>query len=169
MKRYISIFVINILFFVLQTTIFQHLQIANVVPNLLLVSVTLAGVMYGSNMGMYSGVISGVLLDLLYANVIGLNILLFAIIGFLTGLAHKIYFEEDYYLPSVAIAASDIVLGLLYFVCNFLLRGRLNLFSYMECVIMPEVIYTLLVGIICYKGFLWLEQKINPQGKVPLN
>ena len=66
MKRYISMFLLIIICFLLQTTLFQKLKLANVSPNLLIVLVSSAGVMYGRGAGIYSGILSGILCDFLY-------------------------------------------------------------------------------------------------------
>lgn len=52
MKRYISMFLLIIICFLLQTTLFQKVKLANVSPDLLVVLVSAAGVMYGRGLGM---------------------------------------------------------------------------------------------------------------------
>ena len=47
MKNYISMFIMIIVGFVLQTTIFRSLQIADVSPNILVILTAIAGTMYG--------------------------------------------------------------------------------------------------------------------------
>ncbi len=168
MKRYISMFLLLIVCFLLQTTLFQYLKIASVVPNLILVVTAISGLMYGRRLGMFTGVLCGLLVDLLYVSVIGLNILFYMIIGYANGSANKLYFKEDYMIPLAAIAASDLIYGLLYYVCNFLLRGRLHIFFYFRSVMIPEMIYTLLVGSVIYLFVKWLDRWIDPSIEVPL-
>ena len=79
MKRYISMFLLIIISFLLQTTLFQKIKLANVSPDLLVVLVSAAGVMYGKGLGMYSGVLSGILCDFIYSDIIGLYILIYYI------------------------------------------------------------------------------------------
>lgn len=168
MKRYVSMFLLIIICFLLQTTIFRFLQLANVIPNLLLILTAVSGFMYGRRLGMFSGVLCGLLMDLLYGNVIGLCILILVLIGYVNGIANKFYFKDDMVIPLLAIALSDLVYGFLYYSCNFLLRGRLNLFFYLKSVMIPEMVYTVLLGIILYKLIHWLDEKLNPPVEVPL-
>lgn len=168
MKRYLSFFIILIISFILQTTLFSYLQIAHMVPNLILVVTVSAGLLYGRRGGMLAGVASGLLTDLMYGNVIGVGILIFSVIGYLCGIASKLYFEEDFMVPFAVIAGSDILYGLLYYSCNFLLRGRLNLLFYIRSVILPETIYTMLTGAVLFTFIRWLDRKINPPAEVPL-
>ena len=108
MKRYISMFLLIIICFLLQTTLFQKVKLANVSPDLLVVLVSAAGVMYGRGLGMYSGVISGLLCDFMYSDIIGLYILIYVIAGYISGAAHKIYLKDDMVIPLSIIAASDL-------------------------------------------------------------
>ena len=146
MKRYVSMFLLLIVCFLLQTTLFQYLKIANVQPNMILVVTALSGLLYGRKMGIFIGVICGLLLDLLYGSVVGISVLLYLIIGYGNGSANKIYLKEDNLIPMASIVVSDLIYSLLYYVCNFLLRGRLHFISYFMDIMMPEMIYTVLIG-----------------------
>ena len=75
----------NIILFLLQTTLFDALSIGNVVPNLMVVITSAAGLLYGEKAGMFSGVVSGMLIDFMYSDTIGLCIFIYALIGFLNG------------------------------------------------------------------------------------
>ena len=57
MKNYISMFIMIIVGFVLQTTIFRSLQIADVSPNILVILTAIAGTMYGQYNGLFTGVV----------------------------------------------------------------------------------------------------------------
>lgn len=168
MKRYISVFLLSIVCFVLQTTVFQRLQFANVNPNFLIIITAASGFMYGRKLGMFSGVLGGLLMDTMYSGVIGINILLYAFIGYLNGMANKLYFKEDLYIPMLAIALSDFLYGLLFYICWFLLRGRLDLSYYLVHIIVPEIIYTTITGIILYMFMRHLEEWMNPEEEVSL-
>lgn len=168
MKRYISVFLLNIVCFVLQTTVFRKIQLANVGPNFLIIITAASGFMYGRKLGMFSGVLGGLLMDTMYSGVIGLDILLYAFIGYLNGIANKLYFKEDLYIPLVSIALSDFLYGLLFYVFRFLLRGRLDLPYYLVHIIIPEIIYTMLVGVVLYMFMRRLEEMLNPEQEVSL-
>lgn len=168
MKRYISMFLIIIICFLLQTTLFQKIQLANVVPNLLIILIAASGFMYGRRLGMYTGIICGILSDFLYSDVIGMCILIYVLIGYLNGAAHKLYFKDDLSIPVSAIAVSDLIFSVLYYIFNFLLRGRLNILSYLKDIMLPELVYTVIVGVIIYKILYNLEEKMYPPVEVPL-
>lgn len=168
MKHYISMFLLLIICFLLQTTLFQYLKIANVLPNMVLVITAVSGLMYGRKMGIFIGVLCGLLLDLLYGSVIGISVLIYLFIGYGNGSANKIYFKEDYLIPLTAIMVSDLAYSLLYYICNFLLRGRLHFISYFMDIMMPEMIYTVLIGSVIFLFIKKLDSWIDPPVEVPL-
>lgn len=168
MKRYFSMLVMIVVCFVCQTAIFPHLQLLHIMPNLLVVLTSASGFMYGRKLGMFAGFICGGLTDCIYGDVIGISILIFVVIGYVNGMANKLYFKDDLSIPITAIALSDFLYGLLYFVCFFLLRGRFAIFQYFAGVMVPEAIYTVIVGIVIYKFMYWLEEKLYPPEEVPL-
>lgn len=168
MKRYLSMFLLLVVCFLLQTTLFHYLHLGNVIPNLILIVTAISGFMYGRRLGMFSGVLCGALADLLYGNVIGISILIYSVIGYGNGAVNKLYFKDDYVIPIAAIAVSDLAYGILFYGCNFLLRGRLHFLYYLMNVMIPEMIYTILIGVIIFRFVRWLDEKINPPVEVPL-
>lgn len=168
MKRYLSLVILSFICFVLQSTLLPHVKLANIMPNLLIVITSVGGFMYGRKAGMFAGVLCGILLDFMYSNVIGILIFIYALIGYLNGIVNKLYFKEDYVIPLIAIALSDLLYGILYYICNFLLRGRLDMGYYLFHIMIPEAIYTVCVGFFLYRLMRWIDGKINPEKEVPL-
>ena len=168
MKNYVSMFVMIIVGFILQTTLFRHLRIAGVSPNILVILTAIAGTMYGQYCGLFTGVISGLFVDMMFSSIIGVNIFIYAVIGFIIGLTNKMYIEDDLIFPTMTIAIGDIIYGVLFYVLKFLLRGRLRLTDYLINTIIPELIYTIILGVIVFKFAHWLDRKLNPPEPVHL-
>ena len=97
MRRYIYLLLLNIICFVLQATVFRHLPLGGVTPNILIMITAASGLMYGRKLGMYSGVIGGLLIDAMFNSVIGLTILIYAFIGYVNGMLNKLYFKDKLY------------------------------------------------------------------------
>lgn len=167
-KRYISILIMIIICFLLQTTVLPHFRLTNIMPNLLVIMTSASGFMFGRRYGMFSGFLCGSLMDLLYGDVVGICIFIFVLIGFINGLANKYYFKDDLSIPLFAMGISDLLYSMLYFICNFLLRGRLDIFAYAKDIMIPEMIYTILFGVILYKFLYWMNEKLYPPEEVPL-
>ena len=151
MKRAIIYFVEIIICFVLQSSLYPFISLARVMPNLLLILVVSHAYMRGRTTGMLIGFFSGLLVDIIFGNVIGLYAMILLLIGYLVGYAHKIYSRDDFTLPLVFIALADFAYQFLYYVFEFLLRGKLDFIYYFRRLILPELIYTVAVSTVLYK------------------
>lgn len=151
MKRIISTILIILICFVLQTTVFQALSLADVAPNLLLIVTVAYGYMGGEKEGIWVGLVCGLLMDLFFGSVIGLYALILMIIGFLNGLLNKIYYTDDLIIPLIIITVSDLFYNFLYYIAEFLLRGRLEFFFYLRRIMVPEAVYTVLISVLLYR------------------
>lgn len=163
-----------LILFILQTTVFSLLQFASVAPNLLLVLTVSNGFMRGKKEGLWTGFFCGLLIDLFYGQLFGFNALIYMYLGYGSGFLYRVYFDEDIKVPLILITISDFFYGFVVYVCGFLLRGRVNFSGYLMSVIIPEIVYTVVIGIILYrilyvinrhlsvrenegKGTLWLK------------
>lgn len=157
MKRAVIYFIEIIICFVLQSSLYQFIGLARVMPNLLLILVVSNAYMRGRMTGISVGFFSGLLLDILFGNVIGLYAMLLLLIGYVAGFAHKIYSRDDFTLPLIFIALANFVYHFMYYIFEFLLRGKLDFLYYFRILILPEVVYTVAVATVLYK----LLQTIN--------
>lgn len=107
--------------------------------------------MRGRTEGLIVGFFSGLLIDCCYGSVIGIYALIYMIIGYLNGYSHKIFEKEDLTIPIVLIGFSQTVYFFLYYICEFLLKGKLNILFYFRKIGLPDIVYTVLISIIMYK------------------
>jgi rod shape-determining protein MreD len=91
-----------ILFFnnILQSTLFPFLQIAGIQPDTLIVLITCFGLLGGTGYGVFTGIAGGLLQDILYGGPIGMNALIYMVIGYLTGLLYERIFVDRYIVPT---------------------------------------------------------------------
>lgn len=168
MRRYIYLLLLNIVCFVLQTTMFRHLPLGGVVPNILIMITAASGLMYGRKLGMFSGFVSGLMIDAMFNSVIGLTILIYSFIGYVNGMLNKLYFKERLYIPVITIVLSDLAYGVLYYVCRFMLRGRMDFMFYLMHVMIPEAVYTLIIGVPIYLLMRQIKEHFKPEEHVSL-
>ena len=165
MKQLI-IYILEILIsFVLQSTMFHYIALADVMPNLLLILVVSTAHRKGRIPGMIMGFFCGILVDLMYGSyLIGLSALLYLVIGYFFGYTSRYYSKDDYTLPIVLIAAADLTYGFFYYIFEFLLRGRLDFLYYLRGLILPEIIYTVAVSVFLYKllNMIHIRLERNP-------
>lgn len=162
MKRLIVYLIEIIICFLIQSSMFHYIALADVMPNLLLILVVSTAYMRGRTPGMLIGLFSGLLVDLMYGSyIIGLYALLYLVIGYFIGFTNKFYSNDDYTLPIIIIGVSDFIYGFFYYIFEFLLRGRLNFLYYLRRLILPEIIYTVAVSIFFYKLLHMINNRID--------
>lgn len=142
MKRKVILFLILILFFLLETAVLPFIPALWAKPNLLIIFVVSVSFMQGSSEGLVAGFLAGLLVDLTYGRIPGFTTLIFMYIGYFNGRYARIYFDEDVKVPLLLVTASDFVYSLAYYIAYFLLRGRTNFPGYFGSVIMPEIVST---------------------------
>ena len=161
MKRVITLGILIILCFVIQTSLFPFIEIAGVSPNLLLILTVSFGLMRGRKEGMYVGLVCGFFYDLYFGYAIGPYMLIFMIIGYCNGFLHKLYLAEDVLLPLVIMLFDDLVFNFITYIIFFLLRNRLSLSTYFVQIILPEMIYTALLTLIIFKFFVFVNKTLK--------
>lgn len=161
MKRIIVYLIEIIVFYVIQTSTFHYFGVGDIMPNLLLILVVSHGYMSGKINGLAIGFISGLLVDVVYGDLIGINALLYMIIGYFIGYTNKIYANDDYTLPIIFVAISDLVYNFFYYIFEFLLRGRLDSLYYFSRIVLSEIIYTVVVSIFIYKLLHMINNRLN--------
>ncbi len=149
-KWMLTIFTI-IIFYILQTTLFQQIMLAHVVPNLLIIITVSTGYLSGRRDALITGLLCGLLSDCIFGSLIGVHALIYMLVGYLSGYTHNTYSDNDILLPIVYIGVLDILYGFMYYIFEFLLRGRLSFLLYLRTIILPEALYTILVGIVFFK------------------
>ena len=155
--RTLAVLVQVFVLYILQASVFTSFAFAGVVPDLLIIPVVAVAFMRGSNKGMLTGFVCGILIDLTYSGFLGLFALMYILIGFLCGFANRIYDDNDYTLPLILVSLSELVYNLMYYVFFYFLNGKLNFGYYFFRFMVPRVIYTVLVSILIY----WLFNKEN--------
>ncbi|MGP1432997.1 MAG: rod shape-determining protein MreD [Catonella sp.] len=165
MKRIICSFIMMIILYLLQTTIFNKIAIAGIKPNILIILVVFIGYKYGKIQGMIMGFFMGLFLDLTESDYIGYYALIYLTIGYLVGFSDKLYTSESVIIPMGLVGLSDFVLNFLIFVTGFLLRNRLDLPYYMMKIILPEAIYTVIVSAVLYKAIDYIYLRLEMIGK----
>ena len=97
MTRKLTLFVIIALCFVLQTTVFQCLSFANIVPNLMIIIVSSFGFMRGRREGMWIGFFCGLLIDIFCGFYLGVYALLYMLIFLIQLLFHIVFMGDCFF------------------------------------------------------------------------
>ncbi len=156
-KKWVSTILFMLVCYLLQTTLFKHLQLAGVVPNMLLILTVSSSYVRGQKDGLITGFLCGLMSDMLFGSVIGLHALLYMITGYITGYTYNVYLR-NYFFILLIIGISDLFYGFIYYVFEFLTRGRFSILYYLRHIILPEAVYTMLVATLFFKLFLLVNR-----------
>lgn len=165
MKRKIITVCIILICFLLQCTVFKGLQLASVSPNLLIIVTSSFGFMRGKKEGMVVGFLSGLLIDIMFNDLIGFYALIYTLLGYANGFFRKIFYDDDIKLPLILIAASDFLYGHIVCIFMFIMRSRFDYFYYLKSIIIPELIYTILITLILYQVILRINRRLESEEK----
>lgn len=157
MKSKLVHFLLILLCFLLQGTLMKQIAIGSVSPNLILICCVSTGLMRGRKSGMWTGFLSGLLVDMFYGSVFGFYALVYMYIGFFSGYAHRICYDDDIKVPVMLAACADLVYNFGVYALQFLLRGRLGLSTYFVRIILPELFYTVLLTVLVYRIFYYIN------------
>lgn len=158
MLRKVTIALLILIGYLLQSSMFRVVSLGGVAPNILIILTSSFGFMSGKKEGMIIGFVSGLILDVLFGNILGFYALIYMIIGYLNGFFSSIFFPEDIKLPMVLITSSELVYCLLVYLFKFLIQGKIRFGYYFMHIILPEIVFTVLVTILIYKGILFINE-----------
>ena len=165
LKRTAACAVMIVLCFLLETTVFRKLELASIIPNLLIIVTSSFGFMRGKKEGLLIGFFCGLLKDVMIGQLLGLYALIYMVIGYGNGFFRSIFYDDDVKLPLSLIAASDLIYSLIVYVLLFLLQSDFNFSIYFRQVIMPELVYTVLVSFGLYHVILFVNRRLEEEEK----
>ncbi|MCR5702792.1 MAG: rod shape-determining protein MreD [Lachnospiraceae bacterium] len=161
MKRCITIGILIVVCFLLQSTVFHYIELAGVVPNLLLILTMSFGLMRGRKEGLLVGFFSGLLVDIYFGQVLGPYAFIYMTLGYGNGFFHRIYYVEDVLLPMFTISVNDFLYNVIIYVFFFMLRNKLDFAEYLIEIILPEMIYTILITLFFYKILVRINLRLK--------
>lgn len=169
MKRNLTIAVIVLASFLLQTSICPQIPYMNAVPNLLLIVTFAWGFLRGRTTGMIVGFISGLLLDLFYSESVGFYALFYMYAGYANGMLSSLLVTDIIVLPVVLCAITDIAYHFYVYIFAFIIKRRLAFPVYWKEIIMPEVLLTVIIGIVVYGLLMLIDRKLRDSEKGAIN
>lgn len=145
----------------LQPTVVRAMAINQVVPNLFIITAVSFGLLRGKVFGAAVGMFLGFGQDIFFGTVVGFYALVYFFLGYASGFLYGHFYKEGMLVPVGTMAAADAAYGLAVFFFTFLFRGRTAFGSYLAGVIIPEVVYTAAAGILVYKFYQVLDERMG--------
>ncbi|MGI6092114.1 MAG: rod shape-determining protein MreD [Veillonellaceae bacterium] len=150
-----------VMMLVIQSTIVPLLAIQGITPDLLLIVVVSASLLFGKDHGVGTGFFSGLLQDLASGNIFGVNTLSKLSTGYLFGMAERQVFKEHILLPILAVAVATLFSGLIALLMMLILGYKIQLFAALINRVLPAVLYNMVFSIPIHKGIYSLSKKFN--------
>jgi rod shape-determining protein MreD len=168
--RAFAVSVLLLLNIVLSSTVLRHIAIFGVMPNIALLIVVSFSVLRSDVEGAIIGLLAGLLQDIMFGRVIGINALLFMAIGYICGKPFKDFYRENYLLPLLLVIAATFFFEFGYYVTNFLFRNKLDFLYYMRKIILTEMCYNAFLSIpvfrLIYSVNAYVEKIEKPRRKL---
>ena len=161
MRRRIVIIVLIFICFILQCSVLPAVAIGGISHNLLVILTVSFALMRGRREGMFVGFMCGFLADLFFGSALGFQTLVYMYMGYLCGSCYRLFYDDDIKMPILLIAASDLAYGIIFYIFEFLLRGRVQFTFYLGRIILPEVVYTIVLTIVCYRLLMWINHRLE--------
>ena len=169
MKRRAVMFILILVCTVLQCSVFEIFSYASIRPNLLIILTVSFGLMRGKKSGMWTGFFCGLARDLLFESTMGLQALIYLWIGYGAGCFYRIFYDDDIKTPLLLVSLGDLAYGCAVHVLQFLIRGRVHFFFYLNRIMIPEMLYTIFLTFPVYRLFYRIEHSLAKSDKRSMN
>lgn len=101
--RYFTMTILFLVSLILQSTVFSHLNIAGIKPDLVLVFIVFYALLNGPKEGALIGFVGGMLQDLLFGQDLGMNTVAKTVVGYTFGVLEKKIYKDNILIPMVAL------------------------------------------------------------------
>ena len=160
-KKEIVAAIFIFIFSLLQNTLFSALSLGGIAPDLIMILAVSYGFMLGRKAGLFVGFTAGFIMDLFFGVVLGFYALCYMFVGFFAGHFHEPFFKEDIRLPLGMVVIGELGYNFVFYIIQFLLRGRFQLPFYFLHIMIPKVIYTVVLTLVLYPVILFVNRKLD--------
>ncbi len=146
--------------FILQYSVIARISFLNCAPDLMLILTIVFGYSRGKNAGILVGFFGGMMMDLFFCQALGFNALIFIILGFICGFYTKFFYTNNIAAPIVILIIASFAYCFAYYIFWYVLKAEFHVWYCFVHMILPEVILTLVAGLILLKPLLALVKKM---------
>ena len=147
------IFLIIAINFILQSTILTYVSIFGVLPNTSLIIIVVIALLKGKKAGGIVGLLIGLLQDIIFSSVIGVNGFIYFFVGYFVGMAENKLSKDNMLIPFIMTAGATVGYHLLYYLFMFFLGHDIAFSVFFKKVVLFEMTYNSLLSILFYKWF----------------
>ncbi|MCT4606686.1 MAG: rod shape-determining protein MreD [Marinisporobacter sp.] len=149
--RALIVSLIIIINFLIQSTFLQNFRILGILPNTSLIIVVGFSILWGKKNGAIVGFFTGMIQDILLGYMIGVNPLIYMLIGYNIGILEKKIYKDNHLAPIFFTTISTVVYHLMYYVIMYTANNGVNIVFLFRKIILLEVIYNAILSIFIYR------------------
>lgn len=147
-----SLYAVLITAFLIQLIFLDHIKIASVKPDLLVLLVVFFAIFFGPGTGAEAGFVCGLFKDAYSLDIFGMNIALLSLAGLIVGgLSPKLFRESKLTQLLLVFTSSVLYMVIHYFISSLILKiTYITLPEYLRGLILPSSLYTAMISLILF-------------------
>lgn len=151
--NFITLGIIVVINFIVQSTILPYISIFGVVPNTTILIIISIAFLRGEYYGGFTGLVMGLLQDIIYSTIIGINGFIYFFLGFFLGKLESKISRDNLVLPLLFSILGTIYYHLMRYVFMFFLSTPIAFASIFSRELLVEIIYNMVFMIPIFKLF----------------
>lgn len=168
--RYWILTGILLLAYLIQSVVAMYLAVGNISPDIVLIVVISYGLLFGWEVGLVAGIVSGLLIDLTFSRYIGLHVLSLGLIGLSAGLVEENVFKDNLLLAPIAGFVGSLASHAILMLVLGLYGWKFDLVESVRTTIVPSALYDMVIAMVVYgriyKYYVYLRP--DPRGTIVL-
>jgi rod shape-determining protein MreD len=150
-NRY-SLYAVLICAFLIQILFLDHVKIAFVKPDLMVILVVFFAIFFGPAAGVEAGFLCGLFKDIYSLDIFGANVLMLSLTGLTVGILSPKLFRESKLTQALLVFISSLLYMIVhFFVSSFILKiTYVTLPEYLYGLILPSSLYTAILSLLIF-------------------
>ena len=146
----IALILIGFIIYFLQANFFSWFTIFGIKPNLFIIYILFIGLFGNRGMGIIYGSITGIFLDLLFEEKIGVNLIALSLIGIIATIFDKNFSKDSRITIMFMVFGTTIIFEIVsYFTRYILYSVNVEVLNFIK-ILLVEIVYNILITIVVY-------------------
>jgi rod shape-determining protein MreD len=159
MIRLVVDFFLPIIAFIINSTIFEHIKLHSVKPDLFIIIIVCMSVLRNDIEGALLGFMCGIMQDMFFGKSLGFFALLYMLTGYFCGKPFKYIYRENYFVPMILCFCATFFFDGCYFLLKFLRPAEI--FYALSSIVFPQAVYNTVLILVFYPLMYFLNKKIE--------
>lgn len=144
---------LTLLNFFLQSSILPYINVFGVAPNTSIILILCIALFKGKYYGAIFGLLIGLLQDIVFSPIIGINPFIYFFLGYFLGTIENRLIRENMFIPIIFSALAVIYYNFSYYVFTYFLSQEILFLDFAKQGLATEIIYTSILAIPIYMLF----------------